>query len=140
MAVSEFPRGLVLLGCVVVAGAAAWYGVLRRGAARLAGLTVAGLALAGAVALVVGSGSPFVDLLVLAGLLVSLAAARATLAVHVDLPGASAPDRPVLFYNPKSGGGKAERFALADGGTQARDRADRAEARRGPRDARSRGG
>ena len=114
VAVSEFPRGLVLLGCVLVAGAAAWYGVLRRGVARVAGLIVAGLALAGAVALLVGGGSPFVDLLVVAGLLVSLAAARATLAVHVDLPGASAPRQPVLFFNPRSGGGKAERFALAD--------------------------
>ena len=37
-----------------------------------------------------------------------------TLAVHVDLPGASAPHQPVLFFNPRSGGGKAERFALAD--------------------------
>ena len=114
VAVSEFPRGLGLLGCVVVAGAAAWYGVLRRGAARVAGLTVAALALAGAVALLVAGGAPFVDLLVVAGLLVSLAAARATQAVHVDLPGAPAPRRPVLFFNPRSGGGKAERFALAD--------------------------
>ena len=31
VAVSEFPRGLILLGCVLVAGAAAWYGALRRG-------------------------------------------------------------------------------------------------------------
>ena len=44
----------------------------------------------------------------------SLAAARATLSVHVDLPDASAPRHPVLFFNPRSGGGKAERFALAD--------------------------
>ncbi len=34
--------------------------------------------------------------------------------VHVDLPSASAPRQPVLFFNPRSGGGKAERFALAD--------------------------
>ena len=114
VAVSEFPRGLGLLGCVLVAGAAAWYGVLRRGAARVAGLTVAALALAGAVVLLVSEGAPLVDLLVVAGLLVSLAAARATLAVHVDLPGAPAPRQPVLFFNPRSGGGKAERFALAD--------------------------
>ena len=65
-------------------------------------------------ALLVVGGAPFVDLLVVAGLLVSLAAARATLAVHVDLPGAPAPRQPVLFFNPRSGGGKAERFALAD--------------------------
>ena len=114
VAVSEFPRGLVLLGCVVVAAAAAWYGVLRRGAARVAGLTIAALALAGALVVLIANGAPFVDLLVVAGLLVSLAAARATLAVHVDLPDAPAPRRPVLFFNPRSGGGKAERFALAD--------------------------
>ena len=113
VAVSEFPRGLVLLGCVVVAAAAAWYGVLRRGTSRIAGLTVAALALAGAVGLLIAGGTRFADLLVIVGLLVTLAAARATMAVHVDLPGASAPRRAVLFYNPKSGGGKAERFNLA---------------------------
>jgi len=45
--------------------------------------------------------------------LVALAASRATLAFHVDLPRVPAPQRPVLFFNPRSGGGKAERFALA---------------------------
>ena len=113
ISVSEFPRGLGLLGCVVVSGASAWYAVLRRGVARVAGLTVAGLAFAGAVALLVAGGSPFLDLLVVVGLLVTLAAARATLAVHVPLPAGSAPRQPVLFYNPRSGGGKAEQFSLA---------------------------
>ena len=113
VAVNEFPRGLVLLGCVVVAAAAAWYGVLRRGISRIAGLTVAALALAGAVGVLIAGGTRFADLLVLVGLLVTLAAARATLAVHVDLPGASAPRQAVLFFNPRSGGGKAERFNLA---------------------------
>ena len=113
VAVGEFPRGLLLLGCVLVTGAAAWYGVLRRGLARVVGLVVAGLALAAALVLVMTRGAPLVDLLVVVGLLVSLAAARAAFAVHVDLPSAAAPQRPVLFYNPKSGGGKAERFALA---------------------------
>ena len=119
VAISEFPRGLGLLACVVIAGASAWYGVARRGFARIAGLTVAGLALAGAVALLVAGGPPGLDLLVVAGLLVSLAAARATLAIHVDLPDAPAPRHPVLFFNPRSGGGKAERFSLA---TEARAR------------------
>ena len=119
VAVSEFPRGLVLLGCVLVAGVSAWYGVVRRGVARVAGLTVAALALAGALVLLIVGGAPFVDLLVVAGLLVSLLAARATLFVHVDLPSAAAPRQPVLFFNPRSGGGKAERFSLA---TEARAR------------------
>ena len=113
VAISEFPRGLILLGCVVIAGVSAWYGVLRRGVARIAGLAVAALALTGAVALLVVEGSPLADLLVVAGLLASLAAARAALAVHVALPSASAPRKPVLFFNPRSGGGKAERFSLA---------------------------
>jgi diacylglycerol kinase family enzyme len=113
VAISEFPRGLGLLACVVIAAASACYGVVRRGVSRLAGLTVAALALAGAVALLVAGGAPLVDLLVLVGLLVSLAAARATLAIHVDLPDAPAPRQAVLFFNPRSGGGKAERFSLA---------------------------
>ena len=113
VAVGEFPRGVGLLGCVLIAAVSAWYGILRRGLARVAGLTVAVLAIGGAVGLVVMGGAPLVDLLVVAGLLVTLAASRGTLAVHVDLPGAPAPRHPVLFFNPRSGGGKAERFELA---------------------------
>ena len=114
VAVSEFPRGLGLLACVLVAGAAAWYGVVRRGVARLAGLAVAVLALAGVVALLVADDSSLDELLVVVGLLIALAASRAAVGMHVDLPDASAPEHPVLFFNPRSGGGKAERFALAD--------------------------
>lgn len=113
VAIDQFPRGLVLLGCVLVAALATRYGVLRRGIARVVGLTVAGIALAAALALIITGGSPLVDLLVVASLVVSLAATRATFAVHVDLPSAPAPRQPVLFFNPRSCGGKAERFALA---------------------------
>src|SRR5512133_4369631 len=118
VAVGEFPRGLLLLGCVLITGAAAWYGLLRRGLARVVGLIVAGLGLAGALVLLLTQGVPLVDLLVVVGLLVSLAAARTAFAVHVDLPSASAPRHPVLFYTPKSGGGKAVRFALAQEASQ----------------------
>jgi diacylglycerol kinase family enzyme len=111
--VSEFPRGLVVVGCMLVAGTVAWYAVLRRGPVRTAALIVAGLALAAAVVLLV-TGRPLLDLLVVAGVVVALAAACATLAVDVDLPDAQPPQHPVLVYNPRSGGGKAERFALAD--------------------------
>jgi hypothetical protein len=117
--VRQFPRGLGLLACVVIAALAAWYGILRRGIARVVGLALAGAALVGALLLVVLGGSFGIDLLILVGLLVTLAATRASFSVHVDLPSAPAPRRPVLFYNPKSGGGKAERFALAK---EARDR------------------
>ncbi len=114
VAVSEFPRGLVLLGCVVVAAASAWHGILRRGPARAAGLAIAALALAGALALLLTGGSLLAQVLVIAGILVALAAARAAISLHVVLPDATAPEHPVLFFNPRSGGGKAERFSLAD--------------------------
>ncbi len=85
VAVSEFPRGLGVLGCVVVAGLSAWYGVLRRGVARVAGLTVAVLALVGVVVLLLLSGG-IAELLLLVGLVVCLGAARAALGAHVSLP------------------------------------------------------
>ncbi|MER7251276.1 diacylglycerol kinase family protein [Kribbella sp. NPDC000426] len=119
VAVSEFPRGLGVLACVVIAAVAAWFGVLRRGILRVLGLAVAALALAGAVIFIVVGGKFGVDLFVLAGLLVTLAATRASFAAHVDLPRVPPPEHPVLFFNPKSGGGKAARFAVAK---EARDR------------------
>ncbi|WP_432875035.1 diacylglycerol/lipid kinase family protein [Kribbella sp. CA-245084] len=119
VAVSQFPRGLGVLACVVIAAVAAWFGVLRRGIARVLGLAVAALALAGAVIFVVVGGKFGLDLFVLAGLLVTLAATRASFAAHVDLPRVPPPEHPVLFFNPRSGGGKAARFAIAK---EARDR------------------
>ncbi|MGC1851965.1 MAG: diacylglycerol kinase family protein, partial [Solirubrobacterales bacterium] len=40
--------------------------------------------------------------------------AHAAFNVRVRLPSRPAPRRPVLFFNPKSGGGKAEKFSLAE--------------------------
>jgi Diacylglycerol kinase catalytic domain len=53
------------------------------------------------------------DAFVLVGVVLSVAAARRVFGVHATLPAASAPKRAVLFYNPKSGRGKAERFQVA---------------------------
>ena len=117
-AVSEFPRGLFLLVLVVIAGTSAWFAVVRRGVARVAGLVLAAVALGGALVLVVSRGAPLADALVVAGLVATVAAARAALHVHVELPSATAPRHPVLFFNPRSGGGKAERFRLAEEATR----------------------
>jgi diacylglycerol kinase family enzyme len=111
--VQEFPRGLIALGCVALAAAAAWYGVLRRGAARVLGLAVGALGLGAAILLFI-SDRLLEQLVIAAALVLSLACARAAFSVRTRLPQVPAPQRPVLFYNPKSGGGKAERFKVAD--------------------------
>ncbi|ADB49323.1 diacylglycerol/lipid kinase family protein [Conexibacter woesei] len=112
VAVQDFPRGPLALVCVAVAATAAWYGLLRTGAARGTALLVAALGVGGALALLAAD-RPLEEALVVAALALSVVAARAAFAVHTHLPHRPAPQRPVLFYNPKSGGGKAERFSLA---------------------------
>jgi diacylglycerol kinase family enzyme len=112
VAVQEFPRGLIALACVGLAAAAVWYGVLRRGPARVAGLSVGALGLGAAIVLLV-SDRLLEELLVVAALVLSFACARAAFGFRAHLPQAPAPRRPVLFFNPKSGGGKAERFSVA---------------------------
>ena len=109
--VIHFPRGLVVLACVVIGLAAGWYGLVRRGAARVAGLGAAALLAAVAVLLLI-SEDPLITIVIVATLMLGLAAARTAFRTHVDLPAAPPPQRAVLFYNPKSGGGKATQFDL----------------------------
>ncbi len=109
----EFPRGLIVLGCVAIALAAGWYGLLRRGSARLLGLAIAVAAGAAAAALLLTGGHLWEATAVVVGLILVSVAARSAFRLRVPLPTAAAPSRPVLFFNPKSGGGKAERFSLA---------------------------
>jgi diacylglycerol kinase family enzyme len=111
--VQRFPRGLSVLACVAVALVAGWWALVHRGAARVVGAAAAAVLLVGAVVLVVVEGWVLEDALILAGLVVSVGAASRALVVHAKLPLAPPPKRAVLFYNPKSGGGKAERFHVA---------------------------
>jgi hypothetical protein len=112
-AVAKFPDGLSVLACLVVAVAAASYGVRRRAAARAIGLAIALLSLGGAVALVIIENHVLENVLVIATVSGALIAARMAFRVHVDLPRGDRPQHPVLFYNPRSGGGKVVRFHVA---------------------------
>lgn len=83
------------------------------------------LALALAVALVAGSAGLLfardgvLTLAVVIGLLLTLTSASAAFRARVELPARPRPRRAVLFYNPRSGGGNAERVDIA---TEARAR------------------
>ncbi|MBV9167654.1 MAG: diacylglycerol kinase, partial [Solirubrobacterales bacterium] len=114
IAAKRFPGGLSTLLCLVLAAVAAWYGVQRRGIARILGAVAALVLLAGAIVVVLIEGYPIANLLIAVGVVASLDAARTAFAVHVQLPSALRPTHPVLFYNPRSGGGKAARFNVAD--------------------------
>jgi diacylglycerol kinase family enzyme len=112
---SQFPRGLIVLAGLALVFAGAWYGLTRTGARRLLGSGVAILAVAVIVAVLIADGDHIVQALVIVvGLALMLLATRSAFRVHAALRGAPDPHRPVLFYNPKSGGGKAEKFHLAD--------------------------
>ena len=113
--VSQFPRGLIVLAGLAIAFAAAWYGLTRTGGARLLGSGIAILAVAVIVAVLIADGDHLVQALVIVvGLGLMLLATRSAFRIHVPLDRAPDPRHPVLFYNPKSGGGKAEKFHLAD--------------------------
>ena len=96
-----------------VALVAAAYGLVRRGIVRVVALVLAGMLVLGVLEVLLDR--RVLDRLIIAGMFwLAVAAAAAAFAVHVPLPRARRPRRPVLFLNPRSGGGKAERFNLAE--------------------------
>ena len=112
---SQFPRGLIVLAGVAIALAAAWYGLVRTGGARLLGSGIAILALAVTVIVLIADGDHVGQAFVIViGLGLMVVAAQSAFRMHVSLEKVPAPQSAVLFYNPKSGGGKAEKFHLAD--------------------------
>ena len=113
-AVARFPDGLSVLACLVAGVYGVWYGVRRRGAANTVGIAAGLLLLAGAIVLVIVERRVLENALVVATFVGSLIAARLAFTVHARLPRADPPEHPVLFYNPRSGGGKAERFHLEE--------------------------
>jgi diacylglycerol kinase family enzyme len=113
---------LILLG-LLIAVTAGWYAVSRRGLARWVAL---GLLVVSLVPLIWGivlvDLRPVRVILTLVFAALSVGCARLALGRTVRerqeamraLPAAPRPAHPVLIINPKSGGGKAERFRLAD--------------------------
>ncbi len=114
LAIERFPRGIAVLGCLCVALASGWVVLRREGWRELLAAALTAAALAAAAILLVILGGIVLDLVVVAAFALSVSLARAAFRVHVDLPRAPRPRRPVLFFNPRSGGGKAGRFHLVE--------------------------
>jgi diacylglycerol kinase family enzyme len=116
----RLPVVLVAVACAVVG---LWYALSRRGLAGMVGAVTAGcLLLAVAVVVLTADyrGVPFVLAIVLVGL--SASTGRYALGVDRRESGVASaapavpprPNHPVLLMNPRSGGGKAERFRLVE--------------------------
>jgi hypothetical protein len=114
LGVEHFPRGLAVLACLVVAVVAGWAALREVGTRRLVAAGVAVVAVLGAAALLVALGEILADLAVVVAFAVSISLARIAFRVRVELPRAPRPRHPVLFFNPRSGDGKASRFHLVE--------------------------
>ena len=112
VAIEDFPRGLIALGLVWLAVVVGFYGVLRRGPVRVAGLLAAAVAFAAAILLLLNERVVEVALVV-GGYAIACALARMAVTERPQLTSVAPPQHPVLIFNPKSGGGKAEKFSLA---------------------------
>ena len=111
--VSDFPRGPIVFVCVLAALGSAWFGLLRRGIGRLAGIGGAALLIVVAVATTVSGDSELALLLVVVAFVIGVVGARAAFRPNRSLPRAPAPRHPVLFVNPWSGDGRAAGVGLA---------------------------
>ncbi|MBS1887249.1 MAG: NAD(+)/NADH kinase [Actinobacteria bacterium] len=114
LAIERFPRGIAVLVCLCLALVAAWRALRTEGVRRLLAAGLAAVAVTAAVLLLVLLGGILLDLVVLVAFAAAVGLARTAFAIHVDLQPAPAPRRAVLFFNPRSGGGKSTRFHLAE--------------------------
>jgi diacylglycerol kinase family enzyme len=120
--VSDVVALLLVLAALGLAGAGLWVAATRRGVARFCGLAVAIAALAGGVVVLVWQGL-FDELFALVAAIAVFGAASRMALRRRQEAGRTGSAQPrarssraksaVLLINPKSGGGKAERFDLA---------------------------
>lgn len=110
--VADFPRGVVVLTCILAALGVAWFGLLRRGLPRLLGLVTAVLLLGVAIGTMLSGDNGLALIFVVIGFVVSLSGARVAFRSKRSLPRVAPPSRPVLFINPRSGDGRAAKANL----------------------------
>ena len=110
VAIDDFPRGLLVLLCALLAAAGVWEGVLRRGWGRVAALAVAARAV-GVALLLATRASAANCCSSVSGRWSGTSAPGSPSGPTSSCPPADRPQRPVLFVNPRSGDGKAARSA-----------------------------
>jgi diacylglycerol kinase family enzyme len=110
----RFPRGLVVAGLLVAAVVAVWEAIRRRGPIRVVLFVASGSCVVAAVVALLRGEVLFEAVVAIVVFVAGLACAKRSFTVHVPLPPAEPPKHAVVVWNPRSGGGKAVRFKLAD--------------------------
>jgi diacylglycerol kinase family enzyme len=116
--VADFPRGLVVLACVLAALGLAWYGLLRRGGRRWLAAALSLALIASALLVTIGGDNGLAWVAVAISFAVGVVGARVAFRPDRTLPPAPPPRRPVLFVNPWSGNGRAAEVGLAEAARQ----------------------
>ncbi len=113
IAINAFPRGLIVVALLGIAAAGTWYALVGPLTLRILGGSATLAALGVSIWLML-DGRLVDELVLIAAMAVCSASTRWAFRAEADLEPVAPPEHPVLFFNPRSGGGKAERFALAD--------------------------
>jgi diacylglycerol kinase family enzyme len=113
IAVHAMPRGLFVVGLLGIASVGAWYAIVGPLPLRIAGATAKVVGIGGSLWLMLDGRIVDELALILAAAVCSICT-RAAFWASADLEAVTPPAHPVLFFNPRSGGGKAERFGLAE--------------------------
>ena len=129
--VRDLPRGLVAVALLAAGVVVAWQALLRKAPARHVLAASGGLLLFAAVVVVLSGDSFGFGLAAVALLILGVAIARRVFRADAMVEAAVPPRRAVVVWNPRSGGGKAERFGLAGEAAARGHRGDRAQTRRG---------
>ncbi len=111
--IRQFPSALFVAAGLGLSAVALWYALVRTDVVRVVVLGLGILALIAASSIVVAEGD-YGGVPLAAAIVAASAFARVAFATRAQLADVPAPQRPFLFLNPRSGGGKAVRFALAD--------------------------
>jgi len=109
----DAPRGVLGIGLFVLALATTWYGLVRRGALHILGFAIGALLALALTVLLIRADPPLALGVTLATAL-ALAAGSHAFRIRVPLPPAPRPAHPVVFWNSRSGNGKAQRARLAE--------------------------
>ena len=113
LAVERFPAGLVVVCFLALAVVLGGLGLIGGGWVRFWGFVGGAAVLVFTLVVLIESARNLVQaLLVVLVFVGAIWLARRAFSVQVPLPDAASPERPVLFFNPKSGDGKAEKFNL----------------------------